>query len=453
MTAISVLGTGYVGLVTGACFAELGNQVTCVDVDAERIDSLVQGESPFFEPGLEELVRRHLDTGRLRFSTSYADAVRDAAFIFLCLPTPPRTDGAADVTVLRAAVETLAALLEPPYPTIVNKSTAPVGTCTGLHRLLARVSRPLHAAPVVANPEFLREGTAIADFMHPDRVVIGAHSAAAAERVREIYAPLGSPVLVTDLNTAEMIKYGANAFLATKISFINELANICEQVDADVMQVAAGMGLDPRIGPAFLRPGVGYGGSCFPKDVLALAHLAASHGVQPRLLRSVMEVNADQFKRVLDKLRDHLGSLDGAVVAVWGIAFKPNTDDIRAAPAIEIMQLLQQEGAHVRAYDPVAMPKAATVLPRVTMCRDPYEAAAGADAILLLTEWSEFKAADLDRIAAAMRTQLLIDGRNAIEPVKAEEAGLRYVGVGRAAQSERCVRARLRVLEGMRRAG
>lgn len=431
MTRICVVGTGYVGLVTAACFAELGNHVVGIDTDTDRVASLQRGEVPFFEPGLDTLVERNREAGRLRFTTSYPEGIERAEFIFLCLPTPPLANGAADTSILRAAVRQLAPLLKAPYPVLISKSTAPVGTCTNLHRLLEGLDRRLGEVPVVANPEFLREGSAVSDFMNPDRVVIGSHCASASARVCTLYAPLRVPCLTVSLETAEMVKYASNAFLATKISFINEIANVCERVGADVSEVAKGMGLDHRIGASFLRPGIGYGGSCFPKDVQALAHLSALHGQQPRILRSVMEVNADQATRIVDKLRSQLGTLDGAVVAVWGISFKPNTDDIRESPAIEVINLLAQEGARVRAYDPVAMPKAAPHLTSVTLCDSPYEAATGAQALLLATEWDEFRAADLHRVAAVMERPILVDGRNAIDPDRARAAGFHYRGVGR----------------------
>ncbi len=431
MRSVCILRTGYVGLVTGACLAEMGNRVTCVDIDARRIRSLQAGEVPFYEPGLNELVQRNIVSKRLSFSSEYSVGISGADVIFLCLPTPSSPSGAADTRILRSAVESLAPLISPPYPVIVNKSTAPVGTCSLLKRLLQKNNLGLHSVQVVSNPEFLREGSAISDFMHPDRVVIGAQDSAAAASIESLYAPLDTTVLITDWKTSEMIKYASNAYLATKISFVNEVANVCELVGADVSQVTAGMGLDRRIGSSFLRPGVGYGGSCFPKDVLALTHVAVMHNMHPRLLRAVMEVNADQAKRVLHKLKGQLGDLDGALIGVWGIAYKPDTDDIREAPAIEIIRLLEQEGARVRAYDPVAMPKAAPNLPDVTMCSDAYDAAVGADAVLLLTEWKEFESVDLHRVAASMSTPILIDGRNVIDQAKAESAGFRYTGVGR----------------------
>ncbi len=371
MRNVCILGTGYVGLVTGACLAELGNRVTCVDVDMKRIEILRRGKSPFYEPGLEDLLARNIASGRLSFTTDYTEGIAGADFVFLCLPTPSNPSGSADISALRTAIETMVPLMSRPLPIIVNKSTAPVGTCGVLSRLLERADPALRSVQVVSNPEFLREGSAVSDFMSPDRVVIVASDAAAAAQVRSLYAPTEAPVLITDSRAAELIKYASNAFLATKISFINEIANICEEVGSDVTLVAEGMGLDKRIGKSFLRPGVGYGGSCFPKDVLALSHMAAMHGVSPRILRAVMEVNSDQSKNILKKLREHVGDLEGATIAIWGIAFKPDTDDIREAPAIEIMRLLDQEGASVRAYDPVAMPKAAETVPGVTMCGDP----------------------------------------------------------------------------------
>jgi len=427
---ICVIGTGYVGLVTGACFADLGNRVTCVDTDAGRIASLRAGKMPFYEPSLAELVERNSVSGRLAVSTSYEDGVAGASFIFLCLPTPPGPNGAADTSILRSAIRRLAEVIYEPYPIIVNKSTAPVGTCEALRELLADEDPALKSVPVVSNPEFLREGSAIRDFMRPDRVVVGADEDEAA-RVKDLYEPLGVPMLLADTRTSEMIKYASNAFLAAKISFINEVANICERMDADSSLVAEGMGLDRRIGGSFLRPGVGYGGSCFPKDVLALSHMASENGVEPRLLEAVMEVNASQVERVMQKLWDHLGYLEGAVVAVWGIAFKPDTDDIREAPAMKIIDSLEREGVAVRAYDPAAMKKAAVQLPRTAMCQNPYEATEGADAVLLLTEWDEFGTLDLARVAATMNIPMLLDGRNAIAPSRAREAGFHYVGVGR----------------------
>jgi UDPglucose 6-dehydrogenase len=428
---ICVIGTGYVGLITGACFADLGHRVTCVDTDARRIASLRAGKMPFHEPSLAELVERNAVSGRLSFSTSYEAGVTGASFVFLCLPTPPGPTGAADTSILRSAIRRLAEVIYGPYPIIVNKSTAPVGTCETLRGLLADADPALDAVPVVSNPEFLREGSAIRDFMSPDRVVVGADEDEAAARVKELYEPLGAPALLVDTRTAEMVKYASNAFLASKISFMNEVANICERMDADSSLVAEGMGLDRRIGGSFLRPGIGYGGSCFPKDVLALSHMASENGVEPRLLEAVMEVNSSQVEQVMQKLWDHLGYLEGAVVGVWGIAFKPNTDDIREAPAMKIIDSLEREGALVRAYDPVAMKKAAVQLPRTAMCRDPYEATEGADAVLLLTEWDEFGALDYFRVATNMNIPLLLDGRNAIAPARAREAGLHYVGVGR----------------------
>lgn len=428
---ICVLGTGYVGLVTGVCFAELGNQVRCVDTDAARVASLRAGVVPFQEPSLAGLVRRNVASGRLAFTTDYEEGVAGSDFVFLCLPTPQGPTGEADTSALRSAARRLAQVLREPYPVIVNKSTAPVGTCEMLRATL-RAGRPaLGAVPVVSNPEFLREGSAVHDFMHPDRVVIGAEEDSAAAGVGELYAPLGAPVLFADPRTAEMIKYASNAFLATKISFINEVANVCERLGADSSVVARGMGLDSRIGGSFLRPGIGYGGSCFPKDVLALSRMASDNGVEPRLLDAAMEVNAGQSGWALRKLWDHLGYLESAVVAVWGLAFKPHTDDIREAPALKIAAALQKEGASVRAYDPAAMGKAAARLPEVAMCADPYEAAEGADAIVLVTEWEEFARVDLDRVARGMNIPLLVDGRNAIAPDRAREAGFWYAGVGR----------------------
>jgi UDPglucose 6-dehydrogenase len=428
-----VVGTGYVGLVTGACFADLGNHVTCIDVDTAKIDALRRGLIPIYEPGLEELVERNRRHGRLEFTTSYQDGLRCAEFVFLAIPTPQGQAGEANMTYARQAARSIAEHLDHPA-IVVNKSTMPIGTADWEAELLARHGSV--ETTVVSNPEFLREGSAIADFMNPDRVVLGADDRAAAEKVAQLYAPLKATVVITDPRTAEMIKYASNAFLATKISFINEMASICEKLGADVKEVARGMGLDNRIGRAFLDAGVGFGGSCFPKDVQALAHMAAVSGCHPQLLRAVLEINKDARRSVILKLRELLGRLDERVIGVLGLAFKPNTDDMRESPAVEIIHLMRQEGAIVRAYDPEAMPKAHEIpeLRGVHFCEDAYGTADQADALLLMTEWNEFKSLDLRKIRGMMRRSVLIDGRNVYDPREMDRLGFEYVGVGRAAR-------------------
>ena len=428
MATISVVGTGYVGLVTGACFADLGHRVTCIDIDAAKVETLKRGGIPIYEPGLEELVKRNIRAGRLHFTTSYADGLADTSFVFVAVNTPPGPSGEADMTYARSAAHSIAEHLGTPA-TVVNKSTMPIGTGDWVAGILARYGSV--AAAVVSNPEFLREGSAVTDFNHPDRIVLGADDREAAERVAELYSPLKAPILITDLRTAEMIKYASNAFLATKISFINEIASICEKMGADVEQVAHGMGLDARIGRAFLNAGAGYGGSCFPKDVQALAHMAALSGCHPQLLRAVMEINRDARRSVVLKLRAALGSLEEKTIGVLGLAFKPNTDDLREAAAIEIIHLLQGEGATIQAYDPEAMEKAKAILPGVRFCTDAYEAAEGVDALVLLTEWSEFKSLDLPQLRAAMKQPIFVDGRNVYDTAEMADEGFEYHGIGR----------------------
>ncbi|HEX2980382.1 MAG TPA: UDP-glucose/GDP-mannose dehydrogenase family protein [Anaerolineaceae bacterium] len=431
MSKLCVIGTGYVGLVTGSCFADLGNQVICLDLDKERIDHLQQGIMPIYEPGLEQLVAQNVKAGRLTFTTSYADALQDVEFAFIAVGTPSGVDGEADLQYVRSAVETIADCVDQPL-IVVNKSTVPVGTGDWVAEIIQkrRTGKPLDFS-VVSNPEFLREGSAINDFMSPDRVVLGSLNRSAADKVAALYASLRCPILITDLRTAEMIKYASNAFLATRISFINEIGNMCEELGADVREVAAGMGLDKRIGSAFLDAGLGWGGSCFPKDVKALAHMAVLHGTHPQLLQAVMEINRNQRRRAVMRLRRALGSLNDKVIGVLGISFKPNTDDIRDAPALEIIHLLENEGAQVRAYDPQAMDLAAKVEKHLVLCSNPYEVAEGADGLVLATEWNEFKQLDFTRIHDLMRTPVILDGRNLWDAAKLRALGFTYFGVGR----------------------
>ncbi|HEX7588081.1 MAG TPA: UDP-glucose/GDP-mannose dehydrogenase family protein, partial [Anaerolineae bacterium] len=416
MRRICVVGVGYVGLVTGACFADLGNQVICLDIAAERIEKLARGEMPIYEPGLEEIVSRNVAAGRLAFTTEYARAVTGAHFIFIAVNTPPSPDGEADLQYVRMAAESIAKVLSD-YAIIVNKSTVPVGTGDAVAEILQARGKTVGTDfDIVSNPEFLAEGSAVLDFMQPDRVVLGGMNPEAAEKVAQLYLPLRCTIMTTDLRTAEMIKYASNAFLATRVSFINEIATICEKVGADVKEVAAGMGMDRRIGRAFLNAGIGYGGSCFPKDVKALTWMAEINGCHPQLLRSVMEINRDMRMQVLVKLRELIGSVRGKTIGLLGLAFKPNTDDVREAASIEIIRLLQKEGARIRAYDPVAMASAQGALKDVTLCTDAYSTAVGTDALVLVTEWNEFKQLDMGRIAASMNQKNIVDGRNIYEP-------------------------------------
>ncbi len=430
MKSIAVIGTGYVGLVTGTCFADLGNRVICVDIDQRKIQMLQQGDVPIYEPGLEEVIRRNVAAGRLSFSDAYADGLRDAEFVFIAVGTPMGVDGEADLQYVRMAAATIAEVMDHPL-IIINKSTVPVGTGDWVADIV-RTHQP-HPVPfaVVSCPEFLREGSALADFTSPDRVVLGSLDREAAEKVAQLHLPLRAPIVVTDLRTAEMIKYASNAFLATRISFINEIAAICEKVGADVKEVAAGMGYDKRIGRAFLDAGIGYGGSCFPKDVKALEYMALLHGAHPQLLRAVMDINRDQRRHVVHQLRDILGGLRERKIGLLGLAFKPNTDDMRDAPSVDIAHILIGEGAEVCGYDPVARATAQRVIPDLPLADSPYQLAVGCDALVLVTEWNEFKHLDLSRLKEVMRRPVLIDGRNVYDPKVLARAGFVYRGVGR----------------------
>ncbi len=429
MKNLTVVGVGHVGLVTGACFADLGNQVVALDTDQDRIAGLQQGQLPIYEPGLEELVGRNLAAGRLRFTTSYTEAVAESEFIFIAVGTPGGAEGEADLKHIRQAAESIAQEMIAPL-IIVNKSTVPVGTGDWLADIVRSNQRVSIPFSVVSNPEFLREGAAIADFMNPARTVLGSTDPRAAEKVAQLHLPLRAPIMITDLRTAEMIKYASNAFLATKISFINEIANICEALGADIKEVATGMGYDPRITPHFLEAGLGYGGSCFPKDVKALAYMAAEKGRHPQLLQAVMEINDDRRALLVDKTREMLGGLRGKVIGLLGLTFKPNTDDLREAPALEVAQLFKAEGARIRAYDPVGMPRAAELLPEIQMASDPYSLAAGCDAVVVCTEWNEFIQLDLARFHDQMRQPVIVDGRNVYDPKQMARLGFRYVGFG-----------------------
>jgi UDPglucose 6-dehydrogenase len=430
---ICVVGTGYVGLTTGVCFADLGNTVTCVEINREKLDLLQSGKSPIYEPGLEELQERNMRAGRLRFTDDYAAGMADSELIFITVGTPMGDDGAADLTYVKAAARGIGQHLKRDA-VIIDKSTVPVGTGDMVFNIIAEHAAPGVRFSVVSNPEFLREGSALADFFKPDRIVLGSLDREAAELVADLHTPLGAPVIITDLRTAEMIKYASNAFLATRISFINEIAQICEKLGADVREVARGMGADKRIGPHFLDAGIGYGGSCFPKDVLALHHMAATSGCHPQLLQAVMEINQSARDRFVGKVQTLLGDLKGKLVGVLGLSFKPNTDDMREAPSLDIVRALLAEGARVKAYDPVAMDNAAELLPEVTFCRTAYDVAKEADALLLVTEWNEFKQLDWAKIRGFMRQPIVVDGRNLYDPAEMGARGLVYWGVGRGSQ-------------------
>jgi UDPglucose 6-dehydrogenase len=427
---ICIIGTGYVGLVTGACFSDLGNQVVCLDIDEAKIAKINQGIMPIFEPGLEELVRRNRAAGRLSFTTDYGEGLQEAEFVFIAVNTPEGMEGEADLRYVRSAAYQISEVLDHDA-VIINKSTVPIGTGDLVASIVQRHVQPGIKAAVVSNPEFLREGSAVHDCQHPDRVVLGSQDREAAEQVAQLYLAVRCPIMITDLRTAEMIKYASNAFLATRLSFINEIASICDQMGADVKEVAEGMGYDRRIGHAFLGAGLGWGGSCFPKDVQALAYMASTHGTHPQLLRAVIDINRYQRRRAIHQLREWLGGLDEKVVGLLGLSFKPNTDDMRSAPAIEIAHLLQNEGAQVKAYDPAAMENAERFLPDVELCSDPYLVAEGSDALIVVTEWNEFKQLDKGRLLGLMKQPYLIDGRNVYDCEEMGLLGFVYWGMGR----------------------
>lgn len=432
---ITIIGTGYVGLVTGACLAEFGHQVVCMDKDCAKIKFLQGGGIPIYEPGLEALVRKNVAEGRLAFSTDLAGAVESAQAVFIAVGTPSsiRGDGYADLTYVYGAARELAFHLTG-YTVVVDKSTVPVGTARQVARIITEAN-PAAEFDVVSNPEFLREGAAINDFMRPDRVVIGTDSERASMVMKEIYNPfclLSIPFVATNQETAELIKYASNAFLSVKISFINEMATICEAVGADAKDLAMGVGLDGRIGQKFLHPGPGYGGSCFPKDILALLRVAQEHGVAARIVEAGVEVNAAQKARMVKKIRDAIGgSESGKTIAALGLTFKPETDDLRGAPAMSILPPLYEKGARLQVHDPQGMKQAAEIFPGFVCTASPYEACEGADAVVLFTEWNQYRALDLARIKAVMRTAVFIDLRNVYDPAKMREAGFHYVGVGR----------------------
>jgi UDPglucose 6-dehydrogenase len=434
---VCVIGTGYVGLVTGACFAEFGVQVTCVDKQEEKIAALDRGEIPIYEPGLEAVVARNVSQGRLTFTADTESAVRSSLVVFIAVGTPPADDGSTDLRFVEQVAREIGRVIDG-YKVVVTKSTVPVGTSYEvkgwIEEEVAKAGRSARFS-VASNPEFLREGAAVSDFMRPDRVVVGADDDEAMEIMRDLYRPLylnETPFVLTNIASAELTKYAANAFLATKISFINEVANLCEKIGGDVHAVARGMGLDRRIGQKFLHPGPGYGGSCFPKDTLSAAHQAREAGERMEIVESVIRVNQRQRERMVEKVKGALGGeLAGRTVALLGLSFKPETDDIRDAPGIFIARQLQEGGATVRAFDPVAMPNAARVLGDATLCKNAYEACEGADAMVIITEWNQFRMLDLDRVRSLLRRPLIVDVRNVYEPDAMQEAGFEYVCVGR----------------------
>ena len=428
---ICVVGTGYVGLVTGAVFADLGNDVICVDNVREKIEGLKQGRMPIYEPGLEEMVARNVTDGRLTFTTSLADGVKRSELVFIAVGTPAKTNGETDLSAVEDVARAIARAMDS-YKVIVNKSTVPVGTGDLVREIIAKNQPKPVAFDVVSNPEFLREGSAIEDTLRPDRIVIGAPTQQVAMTLLELYAQLGRPMIITDVPSAEMIKYASNAFLAAKISFVNAIANVCELAGADVTQVIKGLGLDPRIGPAFLQAGLGFGGACLPKDVESLVQTAATLGYDFKLLKSVAEINRERAQHFVETMRKALGPLDDKVIAVLGLAFKPNTDDMREAKSVEVVALLHEAGATIKAYDPVATENARRLLPRgVTYCASPYEAAEKADALALVTEWNEFKFLNLERLRSLMRRPVIFDGRNLYEPDRMRRLGFEYYSVGR----------------------
>ncbi|HEV2173642.1 MAG TPA: UDP-glucose/GDP-mannose dehydrogenase family protein [Nitrospira sp.] len=430
---ISVIGTGYVGLVTGACFAEFGVNVLCMDNDEKRISRLEKGEVPFYEPGLTELVAKGISQGRLSFTAELTRAVDHGEVIFIAVGTPPRKDGSADLSFVEEVGRGIAGKMTS-YKVIATKSTVPVGTGSLLQKVITSAQSKKIAFDVVSNPEFLREGSAIEDFMRPNRIVIGSDSERANAVMKDLYRPLyliETPFVVTDFPTAEMIKYASNAFLSTKISFINEIATLCERVGADVQTVAKGMGLDQRIGSKFLHAGPGFGGSCFPKDLAALVQMGESAGYPMQIAGAAAAVNAQQRGRMAGKIKEALGGLRGATVGLLGLSFKPNTNDLREAPALSIAQELMDQGATVRAYDPAALEEASRVLAGIIPCQNTYETAKGADALVLVTEWNEFRNLDFTKLKSLMRRPILVDLRNVYEPSRVTQFGFRHVSVGR----------------------
>ncbi|MEI6633461.1 MAG: UDP-glucose/GDP-mannose dehydrogenase family protein [Chlamydiota bacterium] len=430
MKKVCIIGTGYVGLVTGACLADMKNRVVCVDNDAEKVKMLKRGKVPIYEPGLEEIITRNTAAGRMTFTTSIPEGVRASEIVFIAVSTPPKADGTADLTAVAMVAREVAEAMDG-YRLIVDKSTVPVKTGEKVAETIKRYNRKNVDFDVASNPEFLREGSAIGDTMFPDRIVIGVSSMRAAKILKELYAPLKAPVIVTDIKSAEIIKHASNSFLALKISFANALAQICELAGANVMQVVEGMGLDKRIGKAFLNAGIGYGGSCFPKDVAAFIKISEELGFDFELLKMVEQINRDQRRRFVKKIEETLWIVKNKTIGVLGLAFKPNTDDMRSAPSLDIIAALQREGATVKAYDPQAMEVSRKMLKGVKFCKGPYEVARGSDALVIVTEWDEFRKLNLDKLRSIMTHPTIIDGRNIFDPAVMEEKGFVYKSIGR----------------------
>jgi UDPglucose 6-dehydrogenase len=428
---VGIVGVGYVGLVTGTCLAEVGHEVYGVDSNADKIAMLHRGEVPIYEPGLGELIAKNMANGRLTFGTETAECVRRADIIFICVNTPPKPNGQADLRYVELAARTIAQAMDS-YKILVDKSTVPVHTGEKVRETVKRHHEQDLEFDIVSNPEFLREGSAVADAMHPDRIVVGVTSERAAQAMRELYEPFGAPIIVTDIESAEIIKHACNSFLAMKISFINSIAAICEAAGANVDKVVEGMSLDARIGGRFLHAGIGYGGSCFPKDVSAFIHISDELGYDFEILKAVEQVNAEQRRRFVKKIEETLWVVGEKTIGVLGLAFKPNTDDMRNAPSIDIIRALQKEGATIRAYDPVAVENAREILDEnVQFCADPYEVADGADALVIVTEWDEFRELDLERIRGLLAQPIIIDGRNIFDPARMAELGFTYKSIGR----------------------
>jgi UDPglucose 6-dehydrogenase len=438
MYNICVAGTGYVGLVTGACLADFGNVVRCVDIDQPKIERLRTSEVPFYEPGLQEVVKRNVDRGRLSFSTDIEQGIEDCTVVFCAVGTPMSREGEADLSYVEMLARSVGEHLNG-YKIVVMKSTVPAGTSNLVEDIISETSKTGHPFDVVSNPEFLREGSAIEDFMQPDRIVLGTSTERALKVMREIYRPLiqqDTPVVETDVKTSEMIKYASNAFLATKISFINEIANVCERVGADVSVVARAMGLDDRIGPQFLRAGAGYGGSCFPKDTRALVRTAEAAGYDLKIVAAAIDVNDRQRSHIVELIEDALGGVAGKTIAILGLAFKPDTDDMREAPSIDIAASLFGKGGKIKTYDPVAMDHARVLIKDAVFCPDVFEAVKGADAAVFVTEWNEFRDIDLEKVKSLLKTPIIVDCRNIYEPGRMRDLGFKYHSVGRPSKED-----------------
>lgn len=427
---LGIIGSGYVGLVTGTCFAHLGHQVLCVDNDVHKVALLQKGKTPIYEPGLEEMIRENMKRKRLSFTTKIETAVKQCDVLFICVNTPPKENGDADLSYIENVSRSIARNLKE-YRLIIEKSTVPVQTGEWIHKTIKSIQPKESLFDVASNPEFLREGSAIHDFLNPDRIILGASSARAEKILRKLYESFSAPVVITDLKSAELIKHASNSFLATKIAFINMVSRVCDATGADVEMVAKGMGLDPRIGPSFLKAGIGFGGFCFPKDLAAFERMAEKLGVSFGILKEVQSCNEEQKLYFVKKVSDALWNLNNKTIAVLGLAFKPNTDDMRFAPSIDIIEALQKEGAHIRAYDPESMEKSKSIFKNVTFAKNAYETVKGADAVAILTEWEEFSQLDLKKVKKLMKHPVIFDGRNIFSPKEMKKLGFDYHSMGR----------------------